>query len=67
MAFKSTKQREKFYELKKQGKMSQATIDEWEKDTPKNIPERVKPKEVSSINDIRKKIKVGKIGKIKSF
>lgn len=38
MPFKSVEQRRKFYVLKKQGKMSQATIDEWNADTPKNLP-----------------------------
>lgn len=32
----------KFYALKREGKMDQATIDEWMKDTPKKLPERVK-------------------------
>lgn len=41
MPFKSEAQRAKFYELKKQGKMSQATINEWERDTPKSLPARV--------------------------
>jgi len=41
MPFQSKSQRKLFYHLKSQGKMDQATIDEWEKDTPKNIPERV--------------------------
>ena len=41
MPFQSKAQRRKFYALKNEGKMDQATIDEWEKDTPKNIPERV--------------------------
>lgn len=41
MPFKSKKQRKLFHHLKSQGKMSQATIDEWETDTPKTIPERV--------------------------
>ncbi len=40
--FRSRAQRRKFYSLKAQGKMDQSTIDEWESDTPKNIPERVK-------------------------
>ena len=43
--FKSESQRKKFHQLKKQGKMSQATIDRWEKETKsKNLPERVKKK-----------------------
>lgn len=40
-AFKSKAQRAKFHVLMSQGKMSQATIDEWEKATPSNIPERI--------------------------
>ena len=43
MPFKSQAQRSKFYELKDQGKMSQQTIDEFEKNTPKNLPERITP------------------------
>jgi len=42
MPFKSEAQRRKFYQLKGQGSMSQKTIDEWEADTPKHLPERVK-------------------------
>jgi len=42
--FKSEAQRRKFQALKKKGKVSQKTIDEWESKTPKNIPERVKKK-----------------------
>ena len=42
MPFKSASQRRKFYALKERGQMSQATINEWESDTPKNLPERVK-------------------------
>lgn len=42
MPFQSKAQRRKFYALKNEGKMDQATIDEWEKETPKIIPERVK-------------------------
>jgi len=45
MPFKSKAQRRKFYALKDKGKMSQATIDEWEKATKgKRLPERVKKK-----------------------
>jgi len=49
MPFKSKAQRRKFYALKRQGKMDQATIDEWEVQTPKSIPERLK-KEGSIMN-----------------
>ena len=55
--FKSKAQRAKFYELKKQGKMSQKTIDEWESATPKNIPERVGVAPVRSTEDIRAEYK----------
>lgn len=44
MPFSSKAQRRKFYALKAQGKMSQKTIDEWEKETPAKIPERVMKK-----------------------
>jgi len=42
MPFKSLAQRRKFYALKDEGKMDQATINEWEKETPKKLPEHVK-------------------------
>ncbi len=45
MAFKSEAQRAKFQALQKEGKISKKTVDEFESKTPKNIPERVKPKE----------------------
>lgn len=41
MPFKSQAQRAKFYALKAQGKMTQATIDEWESHTPASLPARV--------------------------
>jgi hypothetical protein len=44
MPFKSEAQRRKFYALKAEGKMSQREIDKWEKETPDNLPERVKAK-----------------------
>lgn len=42
MPFVSKAQRRQFYALKNKGEMDQKTIDEWEKDTPSNIPERKK-------------------------
>ena len=39
--FKSKAQRRKFYAMKAEGKMEQKTIDEWEEETPENIPEKV--------------------------
>lgn len=44
MPFKSEAQRRKFYALKAEGKMSQREIDKWEKETPEDLPERVKAK-----------------------
>ena len=41
MPFSSMSQRRKFYALKNEGKMTQDKIDEWESETPKNIPEKV--------------------------
>lgn len=42
MPFKSEAQRRKFYALKAEGKMSQKTIDEWQAETPKKLPDRLK-------------------------
>jgi len=44
MPFKSEAQRRKFGEMLKQGKISKATFDEWNSDTPHGLPERVKKK-----------------------
>ena len=44
MPFQSKAQRRKFYALKREGKMDQKTIDEWQSETPKNIPERLEKK-----------------------
>lgn len=60
MPFKSEAQRRKFGELVKSGKMKQATFDEWNKDTGKDLPDRIgKKKEnpVRSIDDIRDRYK----------
>lgn len=43
MPFKSEAQRKKFGELVSQGKMSQATFDEWNSETPDKLPERLSP------------------------
>lgn len=60
MPFQSEAQRRKFGELVKQGKMSQATFDEWNKATgKKKLPERVgleKPK-IRGIEDIHAEYK----------
>lgn len=53
--FKSDAQRRKFGEMVKEGKMSQATFDEWNSKTPKKIPERIGPKpKITSISQLRK-------------
>lgn len=65
--FVSEMQRRKFAELVKQGKMKQSTFDEWNKDTPVNIPERkgqapgapAKPRTIEELKSIAKK-KLGK-------
>jgi hypothetical protein len=41
MPFKSKAQRRKFYALKSEGKIDQKTINEWEKETPNELPEKV--------------------------
>lgn len=41
MPFKSEAQRRKFGEMVKQGKISKATFDEWNSDTPAHLPSRV--------------------------
>lgn len=51
--FKSEAQRRKFGALVKEGKMSQKTFDEWNSETPENIPERKKSK-VKTLEDLKK-------------
>ncbi|MBT9150892.1 MAG: hypothetical protein DDT40_01071 [candidate division WS2 bacterium] len=48
MSFKSEAQRRKFHALVEQGKMSQKTLDKWEKETgDKKLPEKVGKKKGS--------------------
>jgi hypothetical protein len=54
MPFKSDSQRRKFGEMVKQGKISQATFDEWNKDTPSKLPDRISNDKIRSISDLRK-------------
>lgn len=44
MPFKSESQRRRFAQMVKSGEMSQATFDEWNKDTPAELPDKVGPK-----------------------
>ena len=53
MPFKSEAQRRKFGALVKEGKISQKTFDEYNAETPKNIPERAKAK-VKTLEDLKK-------------
>lgn len=59
MPFKSKDQVRKFGELVNQGKMSQATFDEWNKDTDHSkLPERIGPKkQMRSVMDIESEYK----------
>jgi len=43
----------------KKGEITQKTFDEWNAETPKNIPERKKPKTLKQMKAIAKK-KLGK-------
>lgn len=58
MPFKSQSQRAKFGELVSQGKMKQSTFDEFNKETPENIPDKVAPKtpgqktQIGSVKDL---------------
>jgi hypothetical protein len=56
MPFKSQAQRRKFAELLVQGKISNKTFEEWNRETGgKKLPERVKPKTRSTKRPARKK------------
>ena len=60
MPFRSMAQRRKFASMVKKGEISQKTFDEWNAETPKNIPERKsKPKTLNDLKAIAKK-KLGK-------
>lgn len=41
MPFKSKAQRAKFLQMVEEGKIPRRTFDEWDRDTPKDIPERL--------------------------
>ena len=60
MAYKSDAQRRKFHQLAKEGKISQATVDEFDKASKgKKLPERVKPKKATapmSVAELKKVI-----------
>jgi len=56
MPFKSQKQRAWGADQVKQGKWTQAQFDEWNSETPKNIPDRVShgPGKVKSVKMVKK-------------
>lgn len=55
MPFKSEAQRRKFAAMVKKGEITQKTFNEWNSETPKNIPERKsKPKTVEDLKKIAK-------------
>jgi len=55
MPFVSQKQRAKFAELLKAGKITQKTFDEWNRDTPKDLPERFthQPLKIKKVKKIK--------------
>jgi hypothetical protein len=55
MPFVSQKQRSKFAELLKDGKITQKTFDEWSRDTPNDIPERFshKPLKIKKVKKLK--------------
>lgn len=59
MPFKSEAQRNKFYTLVKEGKMSQETLDKWESETPKDkpLPKRIHKKQITSLDALKERIK----------
>ena len=54
MPFKSKAQRRKFAKLVEEGKISKKTFDEWDKDTPEDIPEHTTPKFHAKIRQPRR-------------
>lgn len=57
MPFKSEAQKRKFEQLVREGKMSQSTLDEWNKNSSTKLPERVnpKPKKINTVEKLRDK------------
>jgi hypothetical protein len=58
MPYKSEAQRGKFHQMLKEGKISKATVDEWDKATKgKKLPSRIGPKKMRSTDDLRAEYK----------
>lgn len=52
--FKNESQRKKFAQLVKEGKITQATFDAWNEETPdRKLPERAKPQRIKKGKKIR--------------
>lgn len=51
--FKSKRQKAKFEELVKKGEMTQMTFNEWLKDTPQDLPEKVEKGPINSLKKLR--------------
>lgn len=58
MPFKSQSQRAKFAELVEQGKMSKETFDEWNKETPEKLPDRIGPANKAKVSTVKKVKKI---------
>lgn len=58
MPYRSEAQRKKFHALAKEGKISQKTVDEFDSSSKGlKLPDRLAPKKIKSIADIREKAK----------
>jgi hypothetical protein len=58
MAYRSEAQRKRFHALAKEGKIKKETVAEFDKASAGlKLPDRLQPKKVKSIADIRAKIK----------
>ena len=56
MGFKSQAQRAKFQQMLKDGKITQGKYNEWEQNSPKNLPDRLRaPQPKNAINALPNK------------
>ena len=53
MPFRSEAQRKKLIQLEKEGKLKPGTVAKWQSETKGKLPERVQPKKIKSIEDLR--------------
>lgn len=54
MPFKSSAQRKKFAQMVSEGKMSQSTFDEWNRETPARLPDRIGSKKINTVKKVKK-------------